>query len=256
MDNKHYNAAYLEDTEKLLLGLKKSSYEYLSGLSAGKILELGCGTGSDAIQLAQQFGEAIQVIGLDHDPELLVLGREAAKKSGLKHLEFVEGLAEDLPFPANSLDGIRAERLVQHLQQPKKVLEEVHRTLKPGGKVVLVETDWSGLNIYNSELEIERNLVDYLTHKRVNFGTASREIGLLLDGLGFRNIQWVVKPFVIHRLDAANKYIMFDKMLMSATDEGFLSQEECTKYLTLCKRLDEKGLFACSMSMVTYLAEK
>ncbi|UTW64165.1 methyltransferase domain-containing protein [bacterium SCSIO 12741] len=256
MDDKHYNATYLEDTEKLLIGLKKASYGFLQNLEAGPILELGCGTGSDALQLAQFLGDQYHMTGVDHDPSLLAHGREAAIQAGIQNLDFMEGSAENLPFEENHFQGIRAERLIQHLPNPAQVFKEIHRTLKEDGKVVLVETDWSGLTVYNSDLKTERKFVDFLTHKQVNFGLASREIGLLLHNQGFRNIQWVVKPFVIHQLEAANKYIMFDKMLMSATNEGFLTEDERSRYLELCQQLDNKDLFACSMSMVTYQADK
>jgi len=102
------------------------------------VLDLGCGTGTLAIALARAPGGA-RVAGIDGDPEILSLARG---KAGSERVEFVEGMADGLPFADASFDRVVASLLLHHLEPPVKraALAEARRVLRPGGRLHVA--DW------------------------------------------------------------------------------------------------------------------
>src|SRR5207302_1957332 len=70
----------------------------LRRLSAGeRVVDVGSGAGFDSFTAAGQVGESGRVVGVDMTPEMLKKSRQTADELGLPHVEFREGLAEDLP---------------------------------------------------------------------------------------------------------------------------------------------------------------
>jgi SAM-dependent methyltransferase len=80
MDTKHYGAGYLMDTGDFLKQLKIHSYTPFNTIKEGVVVDLGCGTGMDAINLANMLGHNVLVVGLDHDKALI----EHAKTSSVE----------------------------------------------------------------------------------------------------------------------------------------------------------------------------
>src|ERR1700694_1584087 len=71
-----------------------------------RVLDLGCGAGTDSLVAAQMVGPQGRVTGIDMTPEMLAKARQAAAELGNDNVEFVEGEAERLPFPDESFDVV------------------------------------------------------------------------------------------------------------------------------------------------------
>ncbi|MCJ7691884.1 MAG: methyltransferase domain-containing protein [Sedimentisphaerales bacterium] len=97
----------------------------------GRILDNGCGIG-----LLFERLDPCRVVGLDLSIEML---RRASKYSD----QLVLGSSEQLPFKDDSFDMVFCRSLIHHLPNPCEAVREMHRVLKPGGEVVLVETNSS-----------------------------------------------------------------------------------------------------------------
>ncbi len=106
-----------------------AAFVRLSGLPRGaRVADLGCGSGAFT-ELLRQAGYSR--IGLDISPKLVAIGR--SKYPGL---ELIEGDAENLPFASESLDGVLLSALVHHFPEPRRLVAEVRRALKPGARFV------------------------------------------------------------------------------------------------------------------------
>jgi SAM-dependent methyltransferase len=105
-----------------------------------RVLDLGAGTGTLAIQIKQRWPDAT-VTGLDADPEILDIARRKAAEAGVE-LELVEGFSNELPFADASFDAVVSTLFFHHLTGDVKraTLAEVARVLRPGG--VLHVGDW------------------------------------------------------------------------------------------------------------------
>ncbi len=104
-----------------------------------RILDLGCGTGSQTLLLKRAFPDA-QVTGLDLSPYMLVMAEHKAQAAGLA-IDWQHGLAEATGWAANSVDLI-AIALLFHETPPaatQAILRECCRLLVPGGQVAIVD---------------------------------------------------------------------------------------------------------------------
>jgi len=97
---------------------------------AGRVLDLGCGTGWKAASLGRDPSNC--VVAMDRDARLLEFGR---KTFGVDRLVQSDGCA--LPFPASVFDWVLAIEVVEHVPRPEQLLREIHRVLRPGGKLLL-----------------------------------------------------------------------------------------------------------------------
>lgn len=106
----------------------------------GEILDLGCGTGTLAVELALSAPRA-RLIGLDGDPGVLRRAAEKARAARVE-LELLEGSASAIPLADASVDCVVSSLLLHHLSPETKqlALAEVHRVLRIGGVFLLA--DW------------------------------------------------------------------------------------------------------------------
>ncbi len=107
----------------------------LAALEAGQtVLDLGSGGGLDCFLAAKKVGESGHVIGVDMTPEMLERARSAAKRLNLPNVEFRQGFLEALPVDSNTADVAISNCVINLSPDKGKVLNEVFRALKPGGK--------------------------------------------------------------------------------------------------------------------------
>jgi SAM-dependent methyltransferase len=101
-----------------------------------RVLDLGCGPGHAAARLAPQ---AAEVVALDLTEAMLETGRALAAERGLANLRFERGDAARLSFPDASFDRVTSRHSAHHYSDPRAVLREVARVLRPGGSFLLVD---------------------------------------------------------------------------------------------------------------------
>ncbi len=108
-----------------------------------RVLDVACGSGIVARTVAPLVGSAGQVVGLDDNPAMLTVARQAAAADDLD-IEWQMGSALDMPFADRSFDLVLCQHGMPLFADRPKALAEMHRVLAPGGKVVM--TTWRGLD--------------------------------------------------------------------------------------------------------------
>ncbi len=248
MSDKHYNINYLENTASFLKDLKEASYEPFKNITQGTVVDLGCGTGLDVINMADILGENVKLIGIDHDP--LMIEKARSSVNNRKNTQFLISEVSDIDLESDTVSGLRAERLVQHLKNPEKVMKEIYRVLKDEHPLAIIETDWPGLIFYNQNIDFSNKLSLYLTNVQVNNGFAARKLPYYLKTAGFKNISMRVFPFVLYSLAEANRYLWIEHILNDAVNKNYFVEEEKNKFVTALKIADEEGYFACCLNML------
>lgn len=108
--------------------------ELLDPAPGSRYLEIGSGTGGDAIEVAQRHGA--EVVGVDRSAVMVA----EARRRGLA--DATEADAHGLPFGADVFDGAWADRTFQHLADPGRALAEMVRVVRPGGVVLVADPDY------------------------------------------------------------------------------------------------------------------
>jgi SAM-dependent methyltransferase len=107
----------------------------LAELNPGEtVLDLGSGGGIDVLLSARRVGSTGVAYGLDMTDEMLALAQENKRKSGLANVHFLKGEIEHIPLPANSVDVIISNCVINLAADKDCVLAEAFRVLKPGGR--------------------------------------------------------------------------------------------------------------------------
>jgi arsenite methyltransferase len=99
------------------------------------VLDLGSGGGIDVILSAKRVGETGLAYGLDMTDEMLALARENAQEAGIRNAIFLKGVIEEVPLPADSVDVVISNCVINLSTNKPAVLTEIARVLKPGGRI-------------------------------------------------------------------------------------------------------------------------
>jgi SAM-dependent methyltransferase len=174
---------------------KQHTYRLLAdaGPGRGPILDVGCGPGTDAAAL----GPA-RVIGID--PSTVMLARAAARG-----IRVCRGDALALPFADGAFAGCRIDRVLQHLDDPMRALDELVRVVRPAGRIVVADPQQESLIIHIPGVPVE--LVDRVKQLRRDVGYRNgRLVGDLpgrFGALGLVDVDVTAFPLVITDPDRA-----------------------------------------------------
>lgn len=108
-----------------------------AGVKPGdRVLDVACGTGAASLAAAEKVGASGHVVGLDANPEMLEVARRKACP-----IEWIDGKAEALPFPAASFDAVVSQFGFMFFDDKSGALKEMMRVLRPGGGLAVAVCD-------------------------------------------------------------------------------------------------------------------
>ena len=98
------------------------------------VLDLGSGGGIDVLLSARRVGPTGFVYGVDMTDEMLALAQQNKAKAGVSNVAFLKGRIEDIPLPANTVDVVISNCVINLAADKSLVLRDAFRVLKPGGR--------------------------------------------------------------------------------------------------------------------------
>ncbi len=113
----------------------------LAQLQPGEsVLDVGCGTGTLAMEALQRVGETGRVSGIDPSPQMIARANRKAERVG-PAIDFQVGVIEQLSFPDQSFDVVLSTFMMHHLPDDlkRRGLGEIARVLKPGGRLLVLD---------------------------------------------------------------------------------------------------------------------
>ncbi len=112
----------------------------LGALEPGeRVLDVGCGAGTDSLVAAQMVGPDGRVAGVDMTPQMLEKARSSARELGVDNVEFLDAEAENLPFEDASFDVVISNGVIDLVPDKDAVFSEIHRVLAPGGRIQIAD---------------------------------------------------------------------------------------------------------------------
>jgi len=100
-----------------------------------RVLDLGSGGGIDVLLSAKRVGPSGRAIGLDMTDEMLALAQRNAAEAGTTNVEFLKGQIEAIPLPADSIDVVISNCVINLAADKPAVFREIARVLRPGGRM-------------------------------------------------------------------------------------------------------------------------
>jgi len=226
----------------------------LSPRTGESILDLGCGPGFLSADLAAAVGPNGQVAALDASESMLGLARRRCEDQPWVKV----GKADvcEIPYPDVSFDRAACVQVYEYVRDIEAALREMHRVLKPGGRFVVVDTDWRSLVWNNSDQERMARVLaawdEHLVHPALPGVLHS-----LLGATGFRVAQDEV--YVLHDP-------VFDPNTFGAFAIGAISMfvagrdrvtgEEATAWAEDLMALGREGRYFFSLNQYMVVAEK
>jgi SAM-dependent methyltransferase len=138
-DDPQARVRYLDIATSQFNEYKQESYALLALGPGMSVLDVGCGAGDDVRALAGIVGPTGKAVGLDLSSTMVEQARARARDLPVK---FVQGSVYELPFPDDTFDASRSDRVFQHLDEPLQALQEMVRVTKPRGRINVVDPDW------------------------------------------------------------------------------------------------------------------
>lgn len=102
-----------------------------------RVLDLGCGAGTDCFVASQHVGEAGEVVGLDFTESQLEKGRTLATEAGVSNVALENGHIEELPFADETFDAVVSNGVINLSAAKDQVFAEAARVLVPGGRLAI-----------------------------------------------------------------------------------------------------------------------
>ncbi|MEU4840912.1 methyltransferase domain-containing protein [Nocardia testacea] len=212
------------DLQAALPGIRRMrrwGHRALDTAPGERALDVGSGTGSEVLEFARRVGDRGEAVGVDPNPAMLAAARERAAAAGVE-ARFVEGDAYRLPFEDDSFDVVRCERVYQHLDDPTAATAEIARVLRPGGRALLVDTDWQTAILHPGDPAVVARMTAAMLDTTPN-ATAGRSLRGLLVAAGF-DIDDMGSEAVIW--DPVTVRPMFDQLGRRALANGVITQQE------------------------------
>jgi ubiquinone/menaquinone biosynthesis C-methylase UbiE len=233
---------YLNLLTGLLEAMKLRATDALRLKPGDRVLELACGLGKDAEQLAARVVPGGHVIATDLSAELIAQAAARVAPLGLP-LAFQVADALDLPFAAASFDAARVERMLQHVANPLQVVREMVRVVRPGGRVVTLEPDWDSVSASGGDIVVLRAIRRYLTDVQHATGRAGSLTPQLLHQAGCRDIAIEVAVLPLLQLALADSVVFLAKALEGAVQQGWISEPAARAWWEEAAARDRAGCF-------------
>ncbi|QYN39773.1 methyltransferase domain-containing protein [Pseudonocardia sp. DSM 110487] len=110
-----------------------------------QVVDIGAGPGLLAVEMAAEVGPDGGVHAVEPSESMRARAQARARPPGAAHIEVSDGSADALPLPDSSVDAAVSTQVFEYLHDVPGALAEVHRVLRPGGRVLLLDTDWDSI---------------------------------------------------------------------------------------------------------------
>jgi ubiquinone/menaquinone biosynthesis C-methylase UbiE len=222
--------AYMDAAASTAAGLdyKQRLVASLDVRPGQRVADIGCGPGTDLARLADAVGERGSVIGVDREPRMLDEARR--RLADRPNVGLLLGDIHELPISDDGVDRMRVDRVLQHVADPAKAVQEVRRALRPGGLFGMAEPDWDTLAVADEDLDISRQFVRFVAGQ-VRNPTIGRELVRLCVRAGYR-IRSVDPVAVLFRdFDTADQILGFRRNAARAVQAGMMVQADAETWL-------------------------
>ncbi|GAA1604809.1 methyltransferase domain-containing protein [Kribbella hippodromi] len=223
--------------------LRAASYRLLALKRGATCVDVGCGAGHAAAELARK---GLKVTGIDADPEAVEAARSRAP-GAMFHVAH----SDELPIEDESMDGYRAMRLFHLLDDPAPTVAEARRVLRPGGRIVVGGQDYGFLMLDGTDQDLT-DVVLLGLESRTAAPRAARGLRALLIDKGFREVEVAVHTDVVtdHRQMAPQ----LAAAAAAAVEKALITQADADSWLADQARRGRRDRFLAAIPTILVAA--
>jgi arsenite methyltransferase len=159
------------------------------------VLDIGSGPGLLAAEMAAEVGPGGSVHGIDPSESMLAIGRRRERGASSATVKLTAGAACKLAFADHSFDAAVATQVYEYVVDMPGALTEAFRVLRPGGRLLILDTDWDSIVWRSSDDERMRRVLAAWDQHLVDPHLPRRLTGLL-DGAGFTVTERIAHPLL------------------------------------------------------------
>jgi ubiquinone/menaquinone biosynthesis C-methylase UbiE len=219
-----------------------------------RVLDVGSGPGFLARAIAELVGKLGSVCGVDVSEFLLNVAR--AQTTDQSGIEFVYGDVTKLPYPDEDFDTVVCTQVLEYVPDVDAALAEIHRVIKKGGRIALLDTDWDSMIWYSSNyVRMKKILTAWETHAADPF--LPRTLAKRMERVGFQIEARKIIPLYNPQYDPdtySNRII--DLIVPYVVEHGNISQEEAESWAHELRNFGKNGTYFFSLNRYFFLARK
>jgi SAM-dependent methyltransferase len=233
------------------MGMLQEYLEAIDLAAARGILALGCGTGVEVREVLRRPDFRGRVTAIDISADLVGRGKVLAEQEGFAgRIEWLVGDAQELHLPDGTFDLVLAHTLVSHVPDPKRVVKEAARVVRPGGTVVIFDGDYATMT-FGLDREMDEKIISgIIANPRV-----MRSMPQLLREVELKLID--TRCWVLTEIGQADFFLgslqSFPVLLPKA---GVATLEEVQAFVDRQLRASEDGTFFAGYNFYAMIAER
>jgi len=228
------------DAASAIAGLRAAKAALMEQLVLGRAraaLDVGCGSGGDVAEMARLMPDGTHVSGLDTSETMIAEARRRTASLGTR-VSWRIGDAADLPYGDRGFDACRAATVLQHVSDPARVVREMARVTRPGGRVGVLEFDQETLFLDHPDPQTTRIILDTFASAMAQ-GHIGRQLPRLFRAAGLTDVS--VMPRVILGPAQFLRTLLYDHVAR-LQDQGVLTGQHTTRWWQNSRRGQQREI--------------
>jgi SAM-dependent methyltransferase len=224
--------------------VRTAASAHLGVLPGDVICDIGCGPGTELVRVARIAGPDGTAIGVDPSQVMLDESRRRADDANVV-VELHARDGRDTGLPTDHCDGVRMERVIQHVGDIDGLVTEAVRITRPGGRVVLVDSDWGSLMVYPGDRELVDRVTGVFADRILPDAWAGRRLHDALVRHGLIDVRSEIYPVQAD----AGVLVTVGAMYARFVGSQLMTQDQADDHLAAMAEAFESGSAVYALSM-------
>jgi SAM-dependent methyltransferase len=231
--------------------LKRRSRRLLDPASGDRLLDVGCGTGDDVAALADAVAPDGRALGVDASAAMVREARDRTSGGGVVGLAVADVGA--LPLADAVIDGCRADRVLQHVPDPRGAFAGLCRVVRPGGRVAVTDSDWGTLAVDppgGDLADLTARIADpeWACARNPRVG---RRLRRWAAGGELVDVDLDATTLLLTEFEAADEVLGLTGRVETMREAGALDPDAARRWLDALRAADADDSFCCSLALYT-----